>query len=552
GTVLSTTSRLIQTNVTRNTSYTVLVTNGSDCWAVETTPVTVNPLPVASISGVSSVCYGSAATFTASGGVSYEWYRGSSAVGTVVSTSSTYTTPALTTNTFITVRVTSASGCQSTYTHEISINPLPTPTITGNTMVMEGNGTTLTAFGGVAYEWYAGPRVVGTPIANTAQLNTPDLFANTYYTVLVTDALGCAASTSQLIQVTDRLSATVSGTTTVIQGDVSPVVTFRAINGTSPYTFSYNINGGETLTISTTTGTNEATVTVPTDNPGTFVYNLLSVSDQNNNVVQLSASATVTVRSLLFDVSITGGQSVCVGDPKPTILFTISNGIYPFTFYYKINGGETNTITTYSSTVSIQAPTDEAGMFEYRIIGVEDPRMSQAIDKSTVVTVYEIPTINIIGETLVDVGQTTTLIAEGGSMVAWYAGQTPTGNVLATTAEFITPVIRSDTYFTVVVSNAMGCSAVQTIRVAATTTDIEDVTTIEEVSIYPNPAVTYFIVEIPSILPPDAYIEIFDISGRKIYQEKVDGRQEVRISVDNYKEGIYLVRIKSPILLAIV
>ena len=416
-------------------------------------------------------------------------------------------------------------------------------------MVMEGNGTTLTAFGGIAYAWYNGPRVTGTPIANTAQLNTPDLYTNTYYTVLVTDALGCAASASQLIQVTDRLSASISGTTTVTQGDVYPEVTFRAINGVAPYTFSYNINGGETLTISTTSGTNEATVTVPTENPGTFVYNLLSVSDHNNNVVELSAFATVTVRSLSFDVSITGGQSVCVGDDEPTIVFSISNGIFPFTFYYKINGGETNSVTTYTNTVSIKAPTDEAGMFEYRIIGVEDPRMTQAIDKSTVVTVYEIPTINITGETLVEAGQTTTLTVEGGSTVAWYAGQTPTGNVLATTAVFITPVIRSDTFFTGVVGNAVGCSAVQTIRVAATATDIEDITTVGEVSIYPNPAVTYFIVEIPSILPPDAYIEIFDISGRKIYQEKVDGRQEVRIAVDNYKEGIYLVRIRSSVVL---
>ena len=55
------------------------------------------------------------------------------------------------------------------------------------------------------------------------------------------------------------ISATISGTTTVNVGDPSPTVTFTGNNGTAPYTFTYNINGGSNRTVSTPVSSGSAT-----------------------------------------------------------------------------------------------------------------------------------------------------------------------------------------------------------------------------------------------------------------------------------------------------
>jgi len=91
-------------------------------------------------------------------------------------------------------------------------------------------------------------------------------------------------------------SATISGTTAVCQNATSPIITFTGANGTAPYTFTYNINGGSNLTVTTTTG-NSVTVAAPTNADGTFTYSLVSVQDAYTTVSQ-TGTAVVTVNPL--------------------------------------------------------------------------------------------------------------------------------------------------------------------------------------------------------------------------------------------------------------
>ena len=93
-------------------------------------------------------------------------------------------------------------------------------------------------------------------------------------------------------------SATISGTTTVCQNAAGPVITFTGSGGTAPYTFTYNINGGAALTVSTT-GTNLfVTVSVNTSNAGNFNYNLTSVQDSATPPVSqvVSGTAVITIK----------------------------------------------------------------------------------------------------------------------------------------------------------------------------------------------------------------------------------------------------------------
>jgi len=131
-------------------------------------------------------------------------------------------------------------------------------------------------------------------------------------------------------------SATISGTTTVCQSAPSPVITFTGSGGTAPYTFTYTINGGSPLTVSTTGSNNAVTVAVNTTFAGTFVYNLTNVIDTVSPIQSVTGSATVTVK-LSPEASLggTGAGSNFNGIP---VFRVCSNTISNFTF--------TNTSTT--------------------------------------------------------------------------------------------------------------------------------------------------------------------------------------------------------------
>ncbi|MCA0231908.1 MAG: GEVED domain-containing protein [Bacteroidetes bacterium] len=89
-------------------------------------------------------------------------------------------------------------------------------------------------------------------------------------------------------------TATIAGTTTVCLTGVAPTVTFTGANGTSPYTFNYQINGTPQTSLVSTGNT--ATTTAPTSVPGIYTYTLVSVSDANGCSSNVGTSVTVTVQ----------------------------------------------------------------------------------------------------------------------------------------------------------------------------------------------------------------------------------------------------------------
>ncbi|MBK8494660.1 MAG: hypothetical protein IPL50_06280 [Chitinophagaceae bacterium] len=77
----------------------------------------------------------------------------------------------------------------------------------------------------------------------------------------------------------DLPTATIAGNNTVCINAVPSVpVTFTGSLGTAEYLFSYNINGGATIVTPPSTG-NSFTVNAPTNVAGTFVYNLIGVTN---------------------------------------------------------------------------------------------------------------------------------------------------------------------------------------------------------------------------------------------------------------------------------
>jgi hypothetical protein len=102
-------------------------------------------------------------------------------------------------------------------------------------------------------------------------------------------------------------SAGISGGLSVCQNETNPNITLTA-TGTAPYTFVYNINGGNNLTVTTTGSNFSAMVSAPTNVAGTFVYNLVSIEDAHCSKVITGVSTTVVVNELPTALTLTGGS----------------------------------------------------------------------------------------------------------------------------------------------------------------------------------------------------------------------------------------------------
>jgi len=176
-----------------NTPYTVTYTASTGETA--TTSVTVKELPniVITPNPSLSVCDGSSATLTASGGASYLWSTTETTAQITVSSSGTYS-----------VTGTGSNGCQNTASAAFTVNPLPTISISASsTSICAGDNVTLTASGagaGGSYSWSDGQTTAAITV-------TPG--TNTTYSVTGTDANGCFNTASQQITVTATDTATV-------------------------------------------------------------------------------------------------------------------------------------------------------------------------------------------------------------------------------------------------------------------------------------------------------------------------------------------------------
>jgi hypothetical protein len=229
---------------------------------------------------------------------SYKWARGA-ATGTGTGT----TISGLVAGTY-NITVTAANGCAKTITHILTSGTTLSATTTSTNVLCFGQkmgAINLTAAGGTApytYNWGGG-------------VTTEDrtgLDAGTY-TVTVTDASGCTASTSRTIT-TPSLILSVSGTTTQSScGTATGAINITAAGGTAPYT--YNWGGGVTTEDRTALAAGNYSVTVTDANACTVVQNFTITQP---NAIALSTVIThptcpAPVADGAIDLSVTGGTA---------------------------------------------------------------------------------------------------------------------------------------------------------------------------------------------------------------------------------------------------
>jgi gliding motility-associated-like protein len=178
-------------NPTSTTSYTVSGTDANGCTGTLVVTVTVSPSlnPTVSASP-STICAGDGTQLNAGGGSGYSW---APATGLSCTTCPNPNANPTTTTTY-TVTVTGGNCPSVTATVTVNVNPAPTVSVSpSGPTICQGGNVTITASGGTGYSWSPATGLSCTTCPNP----TASPAASTSYTVTVSDANGCTA-TSQV------------------------------------------------------------------------------------------------------------------------------------------------------------------------------------------------------------------------------------------------------------------------------------------------------------------------------------------------------------------
>jgi hypothetical protein len=218
-----------------------------------------------------AICQGSSFTMTPIGATNYTYSSGTAVVSPTITTSYTITGS-------------NASGCTSIAVCIVSVNPIPTVTVSGG-LICQGSSFTLTPAGAISYSG----TIVVSPIATTN------------YTVTGTNSAGCIGSAIATVSVTSSLAFSVNSGT-ICQGS----------------SFTMNPTGATSYTYSSGSAVVNPTITTSYTVTG---INSTGCSGVTISTVNVNPNPTVTVPS----------GTICQGStftitPTGATSYTYSNG----------------------------------------------------------------------------------------------------------------------------------------------------------------------------------------------------------------------------------
>lgn len=275
--------------------YFVTVTDSNGCSAIDSINVTINALPVVNLGSDTTQCGGSVALDAGNAGSTFMWSDSSAAQTLTVSSSGIYY-----------VTVTDSLNCASSDTVNVTINPLPSVSISALQTSVCINNPPIPLTGSPAGGTFSGNGV--TPNTFTPSAAGAGTWMATY---TYTDSLGCSSSDSTAITVNALPVVSVTAASSpVCFDDANVVLTGAPAGGTfsgpgvSGNQFDPSVAGNGTQTV-------------------TYVF-----TDSNN----CSASATTSVT-----------VDACVG--------VIENTTTPFTMFPNPSNGNVTLNLNYSNSL---------------------------------------------------------------------------------------------------------------------------------------------------------------------------------------------------------
>lgn len=311
-------------------TYTVTVTDDNGCTASATTTITEPAVISLSTTQIDVTCNGGnngSIDLTPSGGTgsfTFAWSNSALTEDVSALTSGTYT-----------VTVTDVSGCTATTSTSITE---PTSIVLSSTHIDAacGGGTNgsidLSASGGTGsytYLW-----------SNSATSQDLSGLAGGTYTVTVTDANGCTATTSETVFQPSTINLSTSVTNVLCHGANTGSINLTASGGTGALTFAWN-TGMITEDISSLTA-------------GTYT---VTVTDANG--CNTFTSATVTESSAIVATTSTV-QPSCASSTNGSVDLTVSGGLPGYTYTWS-NSATTQDISGLANGIYNVVVTDANG-----------------------------------------------------------------------------------------------------------------------------------------------------------------------------------------------
>ena len=412
-------------NVTTQQIATITVTgnNGICTGPAMTFDIIINPLPLASISGTTSVCSGTGSNITFSGTpnvtVTYTVNSGSNqtvildATGNYILPTGNLAADAI--YSLVSV-LNTVSGCSQNLsgTASVTVKPLATATISGTTSVCSGSSASITFSGTpnatVTYTLNSGAnQAVVLDASGNYILPTGNLSADAIYALVsvLNTASGCSQSQTgtATVRVNTLPIATISGTTNICSG-TSASITF---SGTPNATVTYTLNSGTNQTVLLDASGNYV---LPTGNlVADAVYALVSVSNGLTSCSQNQlGTASVTVKALAT-ATISGTTNVCSGTSTPITFSGTPNA----TVTYTLNSGSNQTVVLDASGNYVLPTGNLVADAIYSLVSVSNGLSSCSQNQSGTASVHVnvLPSATISGSTNVCVGGSSTITFNG-------------------------------------------------------------------------------------------------------------------------------------------
>ena len=402
-------------NVDTTTTFTVTGTSAAGCTSSSQVTITVNSLPVITVSNDDTTCAGVAVPLQVSGAQTYAWSPAADL--SCVSCASPTATPVATT--MYTVIGADANGCLDTAQVNITVNQLPIVSAGADQGICKLNAAQLQATGAVTYVWTPGNSLSCTTCDNPVATPT----ATTTYTVTGTDANGCSNSDNVIVS----LHA---------QPDIDAGADKVLCSGQS---IQLNATGGQSYVWSPATDLSCVTCADPFASPTSDITYTVVGTDVNG--CSDSDKITITVVEML-PFTVGPGDTICVGES--TQLFASGGDTYQWIPSTGLdNPTVPNPIATPNATTT------------YMVIAQQGVCFADTSEITVVVNPLPV----------VDAGPDRTIIA--GNSTELYANATNAAHYVWSPAEFVScadcqTAIASPqrtTSYTVKVTSEFGCEA---------------------------------------------------------------------------------------------
>lgn len=314
-------------------------------------------------------------------------------------------------------------GCKDTVTRQVIIFDKPPVTLAfRDTLICPPDQLLLQAFGRGNYTWSPGVFMTN---ANSATPTVAPLTTTTYYVTLDDD--GCINRDSVLIRVTDKVTLTTMGDTTICQGDG---IRLRQESNALSYTWDPAIQLDD--------------ATLPTPFATTISETVYTVTAF---ISQCKATGNIRVRTIPYPVVSAGADTVICYNSVAHLHGATDGSRYSWSPSSLLNNSNL-----------LEPATTTIGNTTYYIITATDTKGCPKPVMDTVVVV-------VLPKVFADAGHDTTVIfgeplqltASGGNAYSWY----PSTDLSATNIP--NPVIVYNEFvdrihYTVLVSNEAGCS----------------------------------------------------------------------------------------------